>query len=119
MPLYHYRTRDGVLHEVTMTITEWGRREKNGRLRLPGGKVGIREYHRTVGSSRNVDRSSTALQVLNEDCNEVIKEDRRINPNSAPNHYDREGKPHWKGDAVAVRQRIRQYCRERGLAKYE
>lgn len=115
--MYLYETADGEVHEVPMTVAEMMRREKGGRIRLADGRRAVRLYG--LGrhmASRNVDKSSVALAVPCDDPREVLTEDRRINPNSAPNYYDAGGVPHWRGDAIAVRQRKRQYCQERGLA---
>jgi hypothetical protein len=39
MPTYCYRDPRGGLHEITMTLKEWERRERNGRLRYRGVRL--------------------------------------------------------------------------------
>ena len=118
MPCYCYRTDDGEVVELFMSYAEQSRREHDDRIELEDGRSATRCYAAEVGRRCrcDVDHTSVALQVLNDDLGETLKEDKRINPNSAPNEYDAEGIPHWKGEAISVRQRVRQYCRERGLA---
>lgn len=117
MPTYIFETDDGATHEMLMSIAEMEERVVDGCITLDDGRKATRVYGRPGRrGTRNVDKTSVALQVLNQDTNEVLAQDRRIDPNSAPNYYDAEGKPHWTGDAIAVRQRKRRYCDQRGLA---
>uniref|UniRef100_A0A6M3KEQ6 Uncharacterized protein n=1 Tax=viral metagenome TaxID=1070528 RepID=A0A6M3KEQ6_9ZZZZ len=120
MPLYHYETSDGTIHELFMFIPEWERRDKKGRIRLDDGRRAQRVYvKRHRGQRANADLSSLSMALCGESAEAALTEDRRINPNSAPDHYDADGVPHWKGDAIAARMRKRQYCHERGMAWHE
>jgi len=114
MPRYIYEV-DGSPVEVFWTLAELDRREKDGRATMDDGRVGVRLYG-AQKCSPTIDHFSIALACDPDDAREYHAQDKKINPRSAPDFYDREGCPHWKGSADEVMRRKRSYCRERGYA---
>lgn len=113
MPRYVYEV-EGSPVEVFWTVAELDRREREGRATMDDGRVGIRLYG-AQKCSPTIDHASVALACDPDLAREYHAQDLKINPKSAPDHYDSDGRPHWKGSADEVMRRKREYCRERGF----
>jgi len=95
-------------------------RHSDGSITLPNGKRAWRNdgMPKPKFKARD-DRASVAMACLPGEARKTWEEDKHINGYSAPDYYDKGGVPHWRGDSLNTRRRMRQYCAERGLRKLD
>lgn len=101
MPTYCYRTKDGALHEVTLSDTERRRREKKGRMKLPNGKIGVRDIAAEHGGFRDLSEKNFPKGGKQDHWavavhpSQVAEADAKASALGVPTEHNREGSPQF------------------------
>ena len=90
----------------------------DGSVTLADGRV-VRKRYTKPRRRANVDHKSEALGMTfdsEDERNNQLAEDRAMCGKNAPDFYDKDDCPHWRGDPISARRRQRRYCQSLGFA---
>jgi hypothetical protein len=116
MPTYVYKTANGKRVELTMTIAEMeARQRKNGTIRLPGGKIGRRDY-----SAESLPATTPAgcwpmeNWAIGVTPQQRFKAMREAAAGGVPTEFNDRGRA-----IIRSRKHYKEYCRFRGVRNFD
>lgn len=115
MPYYCYQCEK--CNEVEELFLDMADRKEFTKC-LCGGKMKRNfslEHRKRTRGNVSVDHASESCAVHPDEAKIELEEARRRDYGSAPDYFDNDGCPHWKGDVGSVLARKRKYLKTRGM----